>query len=100
MVATPLLEARSIVKTYGHVQALRGANFSAYAGEVVALVGDNGAGKSTLVTCLSGTAQPDAGEIWFEGRQVRMDAPTEAQRLGIETVYQDLALAPDLDAAA
>ncbi|WP_020576197.1 ATP-binding cassette domain-containing protein [Actinopolymorpha alba] len=97
---TPLLEARALVKTYGHVQALRGANFTAYAGEVVALIGDNGAGKSTLVSCLSGTSQADAGEVWFEGRQVRLDSPAHAQRLGIEVVYQDLALAADLDPAA
>jgi simple sugar transport system ATP-binding protein len=96
----PLLEARSLVKTYGHVQALRGASFTAYPGEVVALVGDNGAGKSTLVTCLSGTARPDSGEIWFEGRRVDVGSPAAARRLGIETVYQDLALAPDLDSAA
>ena len=96
----PLLEARSLVKTYGHVQALRSANFAAYPGEVVAVVGDNGAGKSTLVTCLSGTSQPDAGEIWFEGRRVVVESPAAARRLGIETVYQDLALAPDLDSAA
>ncbi len=96
----PLLEARSLVKTYGHVQALRGANFAAYPGEVVAVVGDNGAGTSTLVTCLSGTSHPDAGEIWFEGRLVVVESPAAARRLGIETVYQDLALAPDLDSAA
>jgi simple sugar transport system ATP-binding protein len=96
----PILEARAIAKTYGHVEALRGANFSAYAGEVVALIGDNGAGKSTLIKLLSGVAQPDRGQILFEGRQVQIDSPSTAQRLGIETVYQDLALAPDLDGAA
>ncbi|HEY8457194.1 MAG TPA: ATP-binding cassette domain-containing protein [Actinopolymorphaceae bacterium] len=98
--AAPLLEARALTKTYGHVQALRGANFSAYAGEVVALIGDNGAGKSTLVKCLSGTEQPDGGEIRFEDRPVWMETPADAQRLGIEAVYQDLALAADLDPAA
>ncbi|HEY1508165.1 MAG TPA: ATP-binding cassette domain-containing protein [Solirubrobacteraceae bacterium] len=96
----PILEAREIVKTYGHVEALRGANFSAYAGEVVALIGDNGAGKSTLIKLLSGVAQPDGGEILFEGRPVQIGSPSGAQRLGIETVYQDLSLAPDLDGAA
>ena len=95
----PILEARNLVKTYGHVRALRGANFTAYPGEVVALVGDNGAGKSTLVKCLSGAAQPDAGEIVFDGEQLRMSSPHDSQQLGIETVYQDLALAPDLDGA-
>jgi simple sugar transport system ATP-binding protein len=99
-VTGPLLEARALTKTFGHVQALRGANFAAYAGEVVALIGDNGAGKSTLVKCLSGTAQPDAGEIWFDGRPVRLDTPAHAQKLGVEAVYQDLALAADLDPAA
>ena len=96
----PILEAREIVKTYGHVEALRGANFSAQAGEVVALIGDNGAGKSTLIKLLSGVAQPDGGEILFEGRPVHIGSPSEAQKLGIETVYQDLSLAPDLDGAA
>jgi simple sugar transport system ATP-binding protein len=96
----PILEARGITKTYGHVEALRGANFSAYTGQVVALIGDNGAGKSTLIKLLSGVAQPDGGQILFEGRPVHIGSPSSAQRLGIETVYQDLALAPDLDGAA
>ncbi len=95
----PILEARGLVKTYGHVQALRAANFSAYPGEVVALVGDNGAGKSTLVKCLAGAAQPDAGEMFFDGKPLRPSTPYDSQELGIETVYQDLALAPDLDGA-
>jgi simple sugar transport system ATP-binding protein len=71
-----------------------------FAGEVVALIGDNGAGKSTLVKSLSGAEQPDAGEILLEGEQVALDSPTTARDLGIETVYQDLAVAPDLDPAA
>ncbi len=98
--AEPLLEARGIAKRFGHVQALDGADFSAVAGEVVALVGDNGAGKSTLVKTLSGTIKPDSGEILLEGKPVHFASPLDAQRRGIETVYQDLALAPDLDAAA
>jgi simple sugar transport system ATP-binding protein len=98
--ARPILEAREIVKTYGHVEALRGANFTANASEVVALIGDNGAGKSTLIKLLSGVAQPDGGEILFDGRPVHLGSPSEAQRLGIETVFQDLSLAPDLDGAA
>jgi simple sugar transport system ATP-binding protein len=98
--AEPLLEARDIVKNFGRVRALRGANFRVDRGEVVALVGDNGAGKSTLIKCLAGVEQPDAGEILFEGRPVTVNAPTEARALGIETVYQDLALAADLDPAA
>jgi simple sugar transport system ATP-binding protein len=97
-VPDPLLEARGLVKHFGHVQALGGANFSAYPGEVVALIGDNGAGKSTLVKALSGVSPADAGEVLLEERQVRIDSPLDARRLGIETVYQDLALAADLDA--
>jgi simple sugar transport system ATP-binding protein len=95
-----LLEARGIVKRYGHVQALQEADFDVRPGEVTALVGDNGAGKSTLIKILSGTVQPDAGEISFEGRAVTIHSPLDARRLGLETVYQDLALAEDLDPAA
>ncbi len=95
-----LLEARGVSKRYGQVQALQGADFTAYPGEVVALIGDNGAGKSTLVKTLSGAVRPDSGEILVEGRAVHFDGPLDAQRRGIETVYQDLALAPDLDAPA
>jgi simple sugar transport system ATP-binding protein len=97
---TPLLEARNLVKHYGHVLALDGANFTAYPGEVVALIGDNGAGKSTLVKALSGAIRPDGGQILVAGSPVSMSSPLDARRHGIETVYQDLALAPDLDAAA
>ncbi|HZB32521.1 MAG TPA: ATP-binding cassette domain-containing protein [Streptosporangiaceae bacterium] len=97
--AGPLLEARGLVKTYGHVQALDGAHFTVSEGEVVALVGDNGAGKSTLVKCLAGAETPDRGEIRFAGRAISLPGPTAARRLGIETVFQDLALAPDLDPA-
>jgi simple sugar transport system ATP-binding protein len=95
-----LLEARGIVKSYGHVRALERADFEVRQGEVSALVGDNGAGKSTLIKVLSGTIQPDAGEIRFEGKPVTIDSPIAARRLGLETVYQDLALAEDLDPAA
>ncbi len=97
---TPILEARNITKTYGHVQALGGANFSVFPGEVVALIGDNGAGKSTLTKVISGVIRPDSGELLFDGRLVDISSPAAAQQLGIETVYQDLALAPDLDGAA
>jgi simple sugar transport system ATP-binding protein len=97
---TPLLEARAVEKSFGKVRALRGASFTVHPGEVVALVGDNGAGKSTLVKTLAGVHQPDSGEIRFEGQPVTIDSPVEARRLGIETVYQDLALAPELDPAA
>jgi simple sugar transport system ATP-binding protein len=98
--AVPLLEARGLVKRYGHVQALDGASFSAYPAEVVALIGDNGAGKSTLVKTLSGVIRPDRGQILVSGTPVSFSSPLDARAHGIETVYQDLALAPDLDAAA
>ncbi|ELP67812.1 ATP-binding cassette domain-containing protein [Streptomyces turgidiscabies] len=97
--ATPVLELAGIVKSYGQVQALRGAALTVYPGEVVALVGDNGAGKSTTIKVISGVIQPDAGEIRIDGRPVTIPDPIAARRLGIETVYQDLALAPDLDPA-
>ena len=96
----PLLEARGIVKNFGRVRALRGANFTVFPNEVVALVGDNGAGKSTLVKTLAGVHQPDGGEILFDGQHVEIHTPLDARRLGIETVYQDLALAAELDAGA
>jgi simple sugar transport system ATP-binding protein len=96
----PLLEARGLVKSFGRVHALRGADFTVNRGEVVALIGDNGAGKSTLVKTLSGVHTPDAGEILFEGTLVSIPSPEAARALGIETVYQDLALAPDLESSA
>lgn len=95
-----LLAASGIVKSYGHVRALQGADFNVLPGEVAALVGDNGAGKSTLIKILSGTVQPDGGEIWFDGRTRTIESPVAARHLGLETVYQDLALAADLDPAA
>jgi simple sugar transport system ATP-binding protein len=96
----PLLEARKIVKSFGRVQALNGANFTVYPQEVVALVGDNGAGKSTLVKTLVGVHPPDSGEILFEGAPVDIHTPQQAREIGIETVYQDLALAAEIDPAA
>jgi simple sugar transport system ATP-binding protein len=96
----PVLEARQIVKRFGRVQALRGANLTIYPQEVVALVGDNGAGKSTLVKTMVGVHPPDDGEILFEGEPVTVNTPHEARELGIETVYQDLALAAEVDPAA
>ena len=96
----PLLEARGISKRYGNVLALDGADFTVLPGEVTALIGDNGAGKSTLVKTLSGAIRPDHGDIIVEGKPVRLASPLDARDHGIETVYQDLALAPDLDAAA
>jgi simple sugar transport system ATP-binding protein len=96
----PVLEARQIVKRFGRVQALRGANLTVYPQEVVALVGDNGAGKSTLVKTMVGVHPPDDGEILFEGKPVTVNTPHDARDLGIETVYQDLALAAEVDPAA
>jgi simple sugar transport system ATP-binding protein len=96
----PFLEARDLTKNYGQVRALDGASFTVYPGEVVALIGDNGAGKSTLVKVLSGAIRPDGGQILIEGKPVHLTSPLNAREYGIETVYQDLALAPDLDAAA
>jgi simple sugar transport system ATP-binding protein len=95
----PVLEAIDIRKTFGAVEALRGASFTVYPREIVALVGDNGAGKSTLVKILSGALAPDSGEIRFDGVSQRLSSPFVARSLGVETVYQDLALAPELDAA-
>jgi simple sugar transport system ATP-binding protein len=99
-VAEPVLQARGVSKHYGSVLALDGADFAAFAGEIVALIGDNGAGKSTLIKVLAGAIRPDHGEVLVDGGQVHLSSPLEARRHGIETVYQDLALAPDLDAAA
>src|SRR3954453_23609524 len=98
--AEPLLEARDIVKSFGRVHALRGASFTVYPQEIVALIGDNGAGKSTLVKTLVGVHPPDSGEIRFEGEPVEIHTPQQARALGIETVYQDLALAAEIDPAA
>ena len=96
---TALLEARGIVKRFGHVTALSGADFAIGAGEVVALIGDNGAGKSTLVKTLCGVIPPDEGTILLKGQEVSFSSPQHARELGIETVFQDLALAPELGPA-
>jgi fructose transport system ATP-binding protein len=96
----PVLEARGIVKRYGHVTALDGADFDVDAGEILAVIGDNGAGKSTLIKVLSGAIEPDAGEVRLASRPVRLRSPLDARRAGIEAVYQDLALAPALDVAS
>jgi len=94
-----VLEARNIVKRYGHVTAVNGADFDLRAGEVLAVIGDNGAGKSSLIKVLSGDVIPDSGEVLLEGQRVHFKSPHDAQRVGIETVYQDLAMAPALDIA-
>src|SRR5215203_688640 len=96
----PVLEARGINKHFGPVQALRNVDLSVYPSEVVALIGDNGAGKSTLINVLTGVLPLESGEIVFAGKQVRFSSPQEARAHGIETVYQDLAVAPHLDAVA
>ena len=100
MTEAPRLEARALVKRFGHVTALDQADLTVYSNEIVALVGDNGAGKSTLIKCLSGVIQPDEGEILLGGKKVSLSSPGQAQELGLETVYQDLALAPHLSSSA
>lgn len=100
MTAAPLYEARNIGKRYGSVVALEDVNFAVGAGEVVGLVGDNGAGKSTLVKILSGAHLPDMGEIVLEGTTRRWNSPHDALQSGIETLYQDSGIAPDLTVAA
>ncbi len=97
---SPILEVKGISKHYGAVQALSQVDFEVYPGEVVGLVGDNGAGKSTLVKIISGTYQPDSGEYFFDGREVSINSPRQATDLGIQTVYQDLALCDNLDVVA
>lgn len=96
----PALAAVNVAKRFGHVTALDGVSLSVAPGEVLALMGDNGAGKSTLVKILSGVQQPDEGELQVAGTTVQVDSPVAARTLGIETVYQDLALADDLSAPA
>jgi D-xylose transport system ATP-binding protein len=93
----PTLELRGYDKSFGPVRALTGVDFTARSGEVTALVGDNGAGKTTLVKCIGGTYQADHGEMWFEGAPTVVRGPRDAAALGIEIVYQDLALCDNLD---
>src|SRR3569832_96257 len=93
----PLLEARGLSRSFGHVRALDNASFDVDAGEVVALIGDNGAGKSTMVKALTGNLTVDAGELFFEGKPVTITSPHQASEMGMEVVYQDLALAPHLN---
>ncbi|HYK85147.1 MAG TPA: ATP-binding cassette domain-containing protein [Ktedonobacteraceae bacterium] len=100
LVDTPRLQMRGINKSFGAVRALTDIDFEVYAGEVVGLVGDNGAGKSTLIKTISGVGPPDSGEIFVEGQPVKITSPQIASRLGIETVYQDLALCDNLDVVA
>ena len=93
----PLLKIEHIAKSFGPVKALIDVSFDVKPGEVVALLGDNGAGKSTLVKMIAGSLQPDRGRILFDGKPVRIDSPAAAKKLGIETVYQDLSLCPNVD---
>ena len=96
----PILAASGLVKRFGQVVALNGADFELYPGEILAIIGDNGAGKSTLIKALTGALQPDEGEIRLDGEPVHFRSPRDARKAGIETVYQDLAVAPALDIAS
>ena len=95
--ATPILSLRKVNKSFGPVHVLKDVDFDAYAGKVTALVGDNGAGKSTLIKCIAGIYTPETGEFVFEGKKVTIAGPRDATALGIEIVYQDLALCDNLD---
>jgi fructose transport system ATP-binding protein len=97
---TPVLEGRGLIKRYGHVTALDGCDFELLPGEILAVIGDNGAGKSTLIKLLAGAIVPDEGQVLLDGNPVHFTNPMEARRRGIETVYQDLAVAPALDIAS
>jgi ABC-type sugar transport system ATPase subunit len=96
----PLLEVEGLHKSFGPINVLRGVDLTLHAGEVLALVGDNGAGKTTVIKHIAGIYRPDAGEIRLMGRPIPRDSPREVRRMGIETVYQDLALADELSVGA
>ncbi|XOY55543.1 MAG: ATP-binding cassette domain-containing protein [Rhodobacterales bacterium] len=97
---TPLVEMRNISIAFGGIRAVDGVSLDLYAGEVVGLLGHNGAGKSTLIKCLSGAYQADSGEFWIEGKKAQIASPRDSRNLNIETIYQTLALADNLDAAS
>ncbi|QRX81236.1 ATP-binding cassette domain-containing protein [Glaciimonas sp. PAMC28666] len=97
--STTIFQARGIIKRYGHVTALDGVDFDLRAGEILAVIGDNGAGKSSLIKALSGAIVPDSGEMMLDGQVVQFRSPIDARRYGIETVYQDLAVAPAMTIA-
>ena len=97
---TPILEVIGLRKSFGPVEALRGVDLQLHAGEVLAVVGDNGAGKSTLIKHISGVYRPDSGEMLLAGQPLHLSSPRDARERGIETVYQDLALADDLSVGA
>jgi len=94
-----VIQAKGLVKRYGQVTALDGADFELRAGEIMAVIGDNGAGKSSLIKCLAGATIPDEGEIFLDGTLAKFKSPIDARRAGIETVYQDLAVAPAMTIA-
>ena len=96
MTTTPILTTRGLMKRYGTVVAMNGADFDLYPGEIQAVIGDNGAGKSTLIKALSGAVTPDHGEILLDGKPVNFRSPDDSRKAGIETVYQNLALSPAL----
>ena len=93
----PVIEAKGLIKRYGSVVALDGADFELYPNEIMAIIGDNGAGKSTLIKALSGAITPDEGQIYVNGQAVRFNSPLDARAYGIETVYQNLAVSPALN---
>ena len=100
MSSTPVvMRAKGLVKRYGQVTALDGADFELRAGEILAVIGDNGAGKSSLIKCLSGATIPDEGTIELDGKPIHFESPIDARRVGIEAVYQDLAVAPAMSIA-
>jgi fructose transport system ATP-binding protein len=99
MSVEPILQARGLMKRYGTVVAMQGADFELLPGEILAVIGDNGAGKSTLIKALSGAVVPDHGEILLDGRPVHFRSPDDARAMGIETVYQNLAMSPALSIA-
>ena len=94
-----VMQAKGLVKRYGQVVALDGVDFELRAGEILAVIGDNGAGKSSLIKALSGAVIPDAGEMLLDGQPVHFKSPIDARKHGIETVYQDLAVAPAMTIA-
>lgn len=96
----PVLQAKGLVKTFGRVVGLDGVDLELYPGEVLGIIGDNGAGKSTLIKCLSGVYTPDAGELLLDGLPAHFKRPQDAKDIGIETVYQTLAVSPALDIAS
>lgn len=98
--ANPMLQVKGVSKYFGGLTALNNVNFEVSSGEVVALLGDNGAGKSTLIKCISGVYKPEEGEILFDGHDIRHAAPAAIRDFGIQTIYQDLALAENLDVGA